>query len=244
MSKLVTFLFIAVLLLSGLVVVEAVSAQSVPTPSVPEFTVEFFDNSYDVPASYEIDSYTGENVTVEGYHVENKTIQLTIKNQPHSSSYDYYYNVRVKGHFSGIWHVLFSSDDSPEMSGSEFTVITFSSSGDDVFRNIDSVDFEAPSGGEVDFQVQAFVGYYESDYWGWSGGWVFETVESSWSTTQTLAIPENQTQTPSPEPTPTPSPTPYEEPQQLEQDVILGLAVTVAVLAACIGLLIYFIKRK
>jgi hypothetical protein len=233
MSKLVTFLFIAVLLLSGLVVVEAVSAQSVPTPSVPEFTVEFFDNSYDVPASYEID-----------YHVENKTIQLTIKNQPHSSSYDYYYNVRVKGHFSGIWHVLFSSDDSPEMSGSEFTVITFSSSGDDVFRNIDSVDFEAPSGGEVDFQVQAFVGYYESDYWGWSGGWVFETVESSWSTTQTLAIPENQTQTPSPEPTPTPSPTPYEEPQQLEQDVILGLAVTVAVLAACIGLLIYFIKRK
>jgi len=49
-----------------------------------------------------------------------------------------------------------------------------------------------------------------------------------------------------PEPTssPEPTPTPYEEPQQLGQEVILGVAVTVAVLAVGLGLLAYLIKRK
>ena len=49
-----------------------------------------------------------------------------------------------------------------------------------------------------------------------------------------------------PEPTssPEPTPTPYEEPQQLCQEVILGVAVTVAVSVVGIGLLVYFKKRK
>jgi hypothetical protein len=44
--------------------------------------------------------------------------------------------------------------------------------------------------------------------------------------------------------TPEPTSTPNNEPQSTEQTVILGLAITVAVLAACLGLLIYLIKRK
>ena len=42
---------------------------------------------------------------------------------------------------------------------------------------------------------------------------------------------------------PEPISTPYQEPQQIES-VILGVAITVAVLAISLGLLIYLIKRK
>ena len=41
-----------------------------------------------------------------------------------------------------------------------------------------------------------------------------------------------------------PTPFPSEQPQQLGQDVILGVVVTVAVLCVGLGLLVYLIKRK
>jgi hypothetical protein len=41
-----------------------------------------------------------------------------------------------------------------------------------------------------------------------------------------------------------PTPTPYEEPQLTEQEVILGVAITAAVLAVGLGLLLHLIKRK
>lgn len=56
---------------------------SIPTPSVPEFTLKYVDNSYDVPSSTTTttDPYTGEQtITTEpGYHVANETIEVTIK---------------------------------------------------------------------------------------------------------------------------------------------------------------------
>ena len=234
MSRSVVLVLFSLVVLSSLVMVGSVSAQ--------EFTVEFFDNSYYVPPAHSIDPYTGENVTVDGYHVEDKTIKLTIKNQLRSSYHDYFYNVRVKGHFEEIWQALFSYENGPEMSGSVYTVITFSSSGDDVFRNRDSNRFDAPSGGQIDFQVQAFMGYYESSDQPFSGGWVFKTEKLSWSETQTLAIPE--VPTPSPEPTPEPTSTPTEEPQPSEQDMTAGSILVVISFVVFLGLLFYFIKRK
>jgi hypothetical protein len=75
-------------------------------PSVPEFTLKFEAQPYDLPPTYGIDSYTGKNVTIaEGGHVENKSIVVTIKNQP--SSGDLYYNVRDKGHFEESWTELY-----------------------------------------------------------------------------------------------------------------------------------------
>ena len=60
--------------------------------------------------------------------------------------------------------------------------------------------------------------------------------------------------TPSPEPTPSPSPTPTfapeptatpsNEPQSTEPEVIFGITITVAVVVAGLGLLLYGIKRK
>jgi hypothetical protein len=57
------------------------------------------------------------------------------------------------------------------------------------------------------------------------------------------------TPTPTPQQTPatspTPTPTPSQKPQQTEQpEIIIGVAVTVAVISAGLGLLLYLIKRK
>jgi len=41
-----------------------------------------------------------------------------------------------------------------------------------------------------------------------------------------------------------PSSTPYQEPQQIDQELIIGVAVTVAVMGAGLGLLVYLIRRK
>jgi hypothetical protein len=74
----------------------------------------------------------------------------------------------------------------------------------------------------------------------------FEGTTSDWSSTQTITIPENQAS--SPEPTP-PNMGPTSPPSQenlltQEQTVILGIAITVTVLTAGLGLLFYLIKRK
>ena len=63
---------------------------------------------------------------------------------------------------------------------------------------------------------------------------------SGWSNTQTLNISESQT----PNSSPTPTSTPYNEPQRIEQAVIVGAVITALVIAAGLGLLIYLIKRK
>ena len=54
----------------------------VSAPSVPEFTVKYLDNSYDVPPTYEINQFTGNQIVKsDGYHVDKRTIEFTIKNQ-------------------------------------------------------------------------------------------------------------------------------------------------------------------
>jgi hypothetical protein len=93
----------------------------------------------------------------------------------------------------------------------------------------------------VDFQVEALIGSVHRDASTFWAPWVFDGEVSGWSNTQTVTIGESQT----PEPTtPTSTPLPSEQPQTIEQDVIFGAAVTVAVLAVGLGLLVYLIKRK
>ena len=110
-----------------------------------------------------------------------------------------------------------------------------------------------PSGGQVDFQVEALVGhasqawYIQHPLFPTIGGYFAPAIAydstSGWSNTQTITIGESQTPTPSPATTSTP--TPSEEPQQTEQiEPIVGAAIVVAVIIAVLGLLIYLIKRK
>jgi len=189
MSKHAALLLIAALTLSALLMVKAAPASAYTTPSVPEFTVKYVDYSYDVPSTTTttIDEYTGkEIVTIHpGYHVENKSIEIAIKNQPLTAYTDadgnriyLYYNVRVKGHFGENWAVQSEIPVDP----GPYTVLTH------------SIDYpiDYPEGAQVDFQVEAFFGGFHAEYIGHSIAvlvWSFKIDSSSgWSDTQTLTI--------------------------------------------------------
>jgi hypothetical protein len=229
MSKTVVLMLFALLVLSSLVMVGSVFAQA-----VPEFTVKVVAHPYDVPTTYSTDPYTGETITHEGYHVENKSIEVWIKNQPFTPYEDaegnevnLYYNVRVKGHFEEDWStpITYSESDSAERiprSSSEYTVLSL-------------VDYYNPNA-TVDYQVEAIMGHFYTSYYPPGHAIAFPVTSfqvdetSGWSVTQTLTIEE--VPTPSPEPAPS-----------LEPILILGVAAIVAVFAFGIVLL-YFIKRK
>jgi hypothetical protein len=204
----------------------------IPKPSVPEFTVKLVNNWYDVPTTYSIDPYTGETVTHPGHRVDNKTVELSIKNQPFAHlvngvTYKLYYNVRTKPHFAEDWTELYPmfdrpnspydwdnkswsyskyiSNTSPPESDSDFTVLSLSA--------------EYPHDAQVDFQIEAIVGHDSQawviehplapEYGGYYEPAIAYYTTSGWSNTQTLTIGESQTPTPSPKamPTPTPAPT-------------------------------------
>ena len=242
--------------------VGSVFAQSIPKPSVPEFTLEFVDNSYDVPPTYEIDPYTEENITYPGYHVKRITLEMKIRNQPFVPYYDadsgwdisFYYNIRIKGFYFEDWIGLFhvASDGYPHQSDSEYTVISLGTLGETGLSLVtDARMIDVPSGGQVDFQVEAMIGYLHRVYNPNATSqlamfpWQFTGEKSGWSETQILAIPESPT--PSPEPTftpePTITPTPTEEPQP-EQDMTAGAILAVTSIVVFLGLLVYLIKRK
>ena len=268
MNKPATLRLIAVLAVSSLIMVSSAFAQSITKPSVPEFRLVLVDSSYDVPTTYSIDPYTGENVTHNGYHVEDKKIGMEIKNQPFTSYHDdslgqtigFYYNIRFKGHFEKDWRELYrASDGYPhQWSDSDYTVLTFLS---ETGKTIGSYGFSKtfPDDAQLDYQVEAIIGYVHRDASYAFAPWVFTGEKSGWTETLTLTVPVSTqlpiitlspTTTPEPTPSPattattTPTSTPYQEPLQTEQDISIGVAITTIVLGAGLGLLIYLIKRK
>ncbi len=173
---------------------------SIPKPAIPEFTVALIDTSYDVPTTYSTDGYTGDTIIHEGYHVERRTMEVKIKNQQFTPFTDsnghnitFYYNIRVKGHYTE-WGSendgLYNFGEMPTRSDSEYTVISYNSEGTYRFRTTRSGNLEVSPDGEVDFQVKALIGYpYEAVTGPGFHGWFFEGKESDWSSTQTIKIP-------------------------------------------------------
>jgi hypothetical protein len=226
MGKLATLLLIAVLMVSSLILVESTYAAT-SKPSIPEYTVKLVDRSYTVPLTYtnSTNPYTGqqETSTQGGYHVENKTIDVTIKNQPFTPTNidgnitQLFYVIRWKGHFENWAESAFSTADfyyylnnvGTPASNSDYTVKTYTLAS---FGNI-------PEDGQVDFQVKAQVGY-SFLYYGQHAhiqpiGTNFQLVEESgWSSIQTVNISGNSF---SPIPTTSPSqstPAPTIQPPQ------------------------------
>jgi hypothetical protein len=143
---LILILTVAISSLS-LLIVKPACAQSIPTPSVPQFTVKFVNDSYSVTTT---NSYTGVNETQQ---ISNNSIEITIKNQPldysnNGLTYQISFNVRTKPHFTnndnwtevyplenltssqvngnGVFsYAEYVSPDSPTQSSSSYTVITF-----------------------------------------------------------------------------------------------------------------------
>ena len=102
-TKKFTLMLILLLAASSLTVVSSVSGQSLK-PVVTEFSLQYIDNSYDVPPEneYTKDLYTGETITktIPGYRVENRSIVATIKNPSGVDAY----NFRWKPHEEGNWY--------------------------------------------------------------------------------------------------------------------------------------------
>ena len=157
-------------------------------PPVPEFTVELVAYPYDVApvTTTKIDQYTGEKTvkTTPGYRVENRSIEITIKNQPFTPYVDsdgnetnLCYNVRAKGHFGDEWEELSSNQI---QSSSEYTVLSLSA--------------DYPNGGQIDFQVEAVLGHFYTAFFPPTSviAFPYEAFKvdetSGWSSTQTLTI--------------------------------------------------------
>jgi hypothetical protein len=242
-----TLLLITVLAVSSLIMISVASAQS-----VPEFTLQYVDYSYDVPpkTTSTTDPYTNETITttIPGYHVENKTIQATINNNIGAS----YYNFRIKGHYESEWRYYpFNPNSSlPYFLSDSFSVPYQASTSSYTVAALPPFFFQnVPVGGEVDVQVQALFGDFRAvpyghviDVGGPTYDFYFEGTSSDWSNTQTITIGESQTPTPSP--TTTPFPTNYTGVGLTETEIIAGAAIAAAVIGAGLGLLIYLIKRK
>ncbi len=210
-------------------IIKPANAQTIPKPSAPEFTAILVDHSYDTPSTtptYTTDPYTGEQTQVSSgspsYHVQNKSIEITIKNQPFTPYNDsegryigLYYNFRFKGHFGsdwtydpfmpngvssqryGGWDMTYLIPYTP--SNSQYTIVNFPL-GKSGISNY----------GQEDFQVQAQIGYilmngnsFMQRVYGVNYNFTGES--SDWSPIQTVTITETPSQTSTLPPTPTPS---------------------------------------
>jgi len=235
-----------ILAVSSMAIIQGVS--SVSTPSVPEFIVEYVDASYDVPATHSVDPYTGADVTQQGYHVKNRTIQVSIKNVPFTAyesggqKIGYFLNIRVKGSYADDWLNVYNPDNGYLMqSNFSYTTVAFSLD-DNYFPFWDNI----PSGGTVDIQVQALIGSVHriqnvtatdplSMY-----PWIFDGQASDWSSTQTANVPSGAADTPTATPAATTAPS---NNMQVNDLVIIVLAASTIIIVAIIAAAAVMIKR-
>lgn len=190
-----------------MIVVQSSLEQSVAKPTIPQFTVNFINATYNVTT---LNRYTGENTTQQ---IDNNSIEIIIRNQPFTPYYDsssnstilLYYNIRMKGHFDQNWTNLYASNDEsglPTASvNSEYTTFSYpshsySNSPDGYF--LGDIFEQFPNNAQVDFQVEAMIGYVQGNATGngvpydW-GVFSFIGQESGWSNTQTINVSYNST---------------------------------------------------
>jgi hypothetical protein len=190
----------------------------IPKPAVPEFTVKL------------IHSFPEENRT---------TLELTIKNQPfdknNTDHYSFFYNVRTRINDEN-WTDLYKAEDGyPAQSDSDYTVLSFSSSINNSDGWFKSTAYTypyhwiyAPSGAEIDFQVQAMIGYRDRSWKDYANGilpYAFTGETSGWSNTQTLAISESQAS------------------GTAILDIIIKAVVLLVIASVAVGVLVYCRKR-
>lgn len=263
LAKLLSFVTICIALSSLIVLADA---QTVPNPSIPQFTVKYIPVSYSVTT---MNPYTGQNLTKQ---YDNSTIELSIANQQYTysngSEFLVYYNVRIKGHFEENWTALYPAvgllPNSEAYQHSDYKhyyaqYIAFTAeepqnsySGLPQSSSSYTVIFlpsNYPTGGLVDFQVEAIIGHNSTFYAPTSflydpasGGVdhpaVAYVTSSGWSNTQTLSISDYSNSNPSPSSPPNSTITTQQPGSQTsvllgfswEQIAIILLGITVVIL--------------
>ena len=182
MGKVVSLLLILLFIISvGSLIIKPTSAQSIPKPAVPQFSIQVVDHSYDVPPTNTTDPYSGKQIINPGYHVNDIIVEGKIKNQ-HFTPYgniDFYYNISYRGHFGGEWRKLFGSEDVDFLKqsyGSEYTSFNISR-----YNTI-----ELHEGDQIDVRIEAVIG---SETWGFASAWPYRILNgevSGWSDTLTV----------------------------------------------------------
>ena len=219
-------------------------SDGIPTPSVPTFTLKYIQSSYEEIVT---DPYTGVNTTQEA---NNSTIDVIIRNQQFTPYVDeqtntnisLYYNVQVKGHFEQEWTTLYQLGDDvypgnlAKPSNSEYTIIS-----------TPQYAYSAPSGGQVDFQVEAIIGAWQPLANTPFGSFHYET--SSWSPTQTITVPATIPLSPTPAPTSsisaqTPTLTSKSASSAFYAFLLLIALVVIAFLLAIIIFLLLYVRKQ
>ena len=204
MRKSGTALLLLVLAVSCIIV--GPSFALIPKPPVPEFTVNLIDSSYDTQPTSTIDPYTGRTVNHPSQHVEARSIELRIKyihftsfeieNDSNTYTVNLYYNIRWKGHFENesAWREIYIPMNGyavGEVEG-DYYVVSYQGNYYSTEGLIMNSGFSAtlPPGSQVDFQVEALIGYIHHVVALPMSAEVFEGEKSGWSSTQTLTITE------------------------------------------------------
>jgi hypothetical protein len=212
------------------------TAQTISTPSVPEFTVKFVPSTYSVTTS---NPYTGESSTTQ---CDNNTIEIAITNQDYTysngSSFYLYYNIRTKGHFEENWTELYPTVGLLPNAGAyqhadyrnyyaQYIAFTAEDPRNSYLglpatnSKYTTVVFPAdyPQNGSVDFQVEAMIGQnatycdptnnivYDSSSGGVNRPAMAHVTSSGWSNTQTINISDGQVSVSSPLPDSSATPT-------------------------------------
>jgi LPXTG-motif cell wall-anchored protein len=236
-------MFISMLAVSSLIMAKPANAQSIPTPSVPEFSLEYVNTSYFSSPITTTDPYTGQTQSYRNSITE-RGIIVTIKNQPFTQPLDnngflevnqscLFYLFQWKGHYSTTW-TNSSQNSLYQDSNSSYTVLRIPLNGNNDSRFSSPIELEGlTDGGKLDFQVQAFIGYYKyiptptqlNPFYPTSTA-VFVGQSSGWSGTQTIDIINGSTTT------------------SIGTDAVVVSLIIGVVVAVGAGLLFYFKKRK
>lgn len=193
-----------------LLTVKPVEAQTgVTQPTVPGFDVVLRTFPDNIPPTYGVDPSTGKAVmTKAGYHEEYVWVDVDVGGQPfwqYNNSagqlIKLFYGVRWKSNLDASWQTFPSEFDYYRDAMDPWDTQGIGALISIGFIGIDNgavaYQFLNPNATEIGFQVEALIGYYNSNN-------VFIGQSSGWSNTQTLevSIPSNA----APSSTPAPSP--------------------------------------
>lgn len=230
--------------------------------------------------------------TIPGYYVQNKSIEVSIKNQAFTAYYNengshvwLYYKIAVKGHFANWtyenWYsgaITFKTYESNPGylpgSGSDNTVSAYGLVGNNGTGTNPFSLLNVSVGGQVDFTIQAIIGYSTRFNESFSGPpigldpgesyhyFIFTGESSEWSNTKTITIPDGvvsistapqsteilvPTITPTPALTLTSTPTPSDtniNSITLPFNTFIGIIAVLAVAIVALSLLLLRRSRK
>jgi hypothetical protein len=205
-----------------LLTIKPVNAQPVAKLPVPEFAVQYTDHSYEAPASTSIDPFTGQTIENPSKHIDNRTLQFTIKNQAIDRG-NLHFIIAMKVHFSPNWTTIYNGwvawegDPNSSIPEPRFIVWQFSTlksnnvPGEAGRFYHDGDSFYLPSEGQVDFQVKA-------QTWGevmattsaqnpFGGSITTLFGESDWSAVHTIKLSDGASGSVDASSSPTPTPT-------------------------------------